>query len=198
MPDKDDLDLLLDSALASYADPGANSGLEQRVLAGLSMARETRKQPGRFELHRRRWLPVAAALSMAAGLLLVWLTLHTNEVGPKSEPQTAHTKRPLSTPAIPQVSPTIHPNTAQRHHRSVLRSALPPQDLATNAIPLPKRDVFPTPQPMTPQERALATVAAPTVPPVREAMAARALDTSPLDVAAIHVPPLEPPAETQR
>jgi hypothetical protein len=196
MPDKDDLDRLLDSALASYADPGADSGLEQRVLAGLSMARDPGEHQGLFEVHRRRWLPIAAALSMAAGVLLVWLTLHKNEVGPKSEPQKAQTKRPLSIPAIPQVSPTIHP--AQRHRRSVLRVTLPPQQLAANAIPLPKRDVFPTPQPMTPQERALATVAAPTVPPVREAMAARALDTSPLDVAAIHVPPLEPPDETQR
>ena len=32
MPEKDDLDRLLDSALSTYADPGPESGLEERVL----------------------------------------------------------------------------------------------------------------------------------------------------------------------
>src|SRR5450631_1222883 len=38
MPDKDDLDLLLDSALSTYADPGPRAGLEERVLSALNVA----------------------------------------------------------------------------------------------------------------------------------------------------------------
>ena len=46
MREKDDLDLLIDSALATYADPGPDSGLEDRLLVGLSAVRtETHRYP---------------------------------------------------------------------------------------------------------------------------------------------------------
>ena len=73
MHEKDDLDLLLDSALASYADPGREAGLERRVLAALATAQNLRV-PGSIFARSRRWMPWAIALSAAASLL-VWISI---------------------------------------------------------------------------------------------------------------------------
>ena len=49
MREKDDLDLLIDSALATYADPGPDSGLEDRVLVTLAAVRtETPRERARL------------------------------------------------------------------------------------------------------------------------------------------------------
>ncbi|HEX8812227.1 MAG TPA: hypothetical protein VF742_09575, partial [Terracidiphilus sp.] len=66
MPDprdnQDHLDLLIDSALSTYAEPRA--GLEARVLKHLAA------QPA-----RRRWLPFAIALPIAAACAIL-LVIH--------------------------------------------------------------------------------------------------------------------------
>src|SRR6185312_1147206 len=59
---RDQLDRVLDSALATYADPGPDSGLEQRILGRI--ANEATPAP------RRRWLAWSIALPVAAGLLI--------------------------------------------------------------------------------------------------------------------------------
>ena len=98
MPDHDDLDLLLRSAVSTYGDP--DSGLAQRVLARVSA--EVAPAP------RRRWLPWAIALPAAACLLLLLVL-----VGHKP----AHTPTSSRAPNLPI------PGTAARHRPCRTRPA---------------------------------------------------------------------------
>ena len=61
---------------------------------------------------------------------------------------------------------------------------------------LPKLDVFPAPAPLTPEERSLAAVADAGPPPQRDALieSQKNLDT-PLNIAALNIPPLAAPGE---
>jgi hypothetical protein len=64
------------------------------------------------------------------------------------------------------------------------------------AEPLPKLDFFPTPQPLTPQEQALAVIATQTPAPELKALIdAQKADDRPFPIAASHIPPFEPPDE---
>ncbi len=89
MPENDELDLLLDSALATYADPGPNSGLEQRVLAGLEAARRSGEHHPRAFAGTRRWLPWAIAVPVAASLLILWLSSTRFVRTPATQPRTS-------------------------------------------------------------------------------------------------------------
>jgi len=58
---------------------------------------------------------------------------------------------------------------------------------------LPKLDVFPTPQPMTPQEKALvASTARASKPQLLALVTAQQNPEGPVTIAAIQIPPLEP------
>jgi hypothetical protein len=192
--ERDPLDLLLDSALATYADPdlagGGDSGLEDRVLAALASARNSSDIP--VTNSRRRWLPWAIAIPIAACLLSLWLATSRGNHAPSTPLQQVHRSQP--TPALPTSSVSIASQSTP--HRTIPhnRSALPPSAaLTASAEPLPRLDVFPTPQPLTPQERALVAVAVQTPLPLRAALAqAQIQDDPPIRIAAIHIPPLEP------
>ena len=65
-----------------------------------------------------------------------------------------------------------------------------------NPPALPKLDVFPAPQPLTAEERALYSFATDVPEKQRQAVLnAQKNDNAPLDVAAIRIPPIELPAE---
>jgi hypothetical protein len=195
MREKDDLDLLLDSALATYADPGPDSGLEYRVLAALTAIRT--EPPAVLTPWPRRWLPWAIAVPIAAGLLLLWLSMARNKPLPASEPQQARQSAPapIAQPAAP--SNEVRRAVPRRHP---VRIPPPTSSVQTaQATPLPKLDVFPTPQPLTAEERALVDVVAQSPLPVREALVqAQTQDDSPVRIAAIHIPPLEPSDQGQQ
>ncbi|WP_058186068.1 hypothetical protein [Terracidiphilus gabretensis] len=174
MPDDRELDHLLDTALSTYAEP--REGLEARVLANLS-ARPT-----------RRWLPWIIALPIAACLLLL-LTLYPRH--DRTEPVRQAQHNPT-----PQMQPTPQSSTAQ----AALEPVRPPQPRTSIAhatrtapAPLPKLDVFPTPQPLSSQERALIRYVAHIPEPDRRALAAAEdQPIAPLAIAAIQIHPLEP------
>ncbi len=143
----DQLDRVLDPALATYADPGPDSGLEARILKRL--AEEGARAP------HRRWLAWAIALPAVAGVLLL-AVLFRPGAHPVSAPQQAQVSRrtaPKSRPTNRLVlgSAPVHrgriPLRARRPHAQVLEAS---------SAPLPKLDVFPTPEPVTPAEGALA------------------------------------------
>jgi len=192
MPEKDDLDLLLDSALSTYADPGPDSGLEQRVLAAVAAARV---EQGATAKPRRSWLPWAIALPVAAGLLILWLAIPKVVHSPVTPPRTADNNKPVNAPFV---SPPANPSQKLGHHSHpsgpAIHPAPPPQ--VAHAAPSPKLDVFPTPAPLSPEERALVTVAdAGPAAPRQALIEAQQQPDAPLSVAALNIPPLAQPDE---
>jgi hypothetical protein len=188
MHDHDDLDLLLRSALSTYGDP--DSGLTRRVLARVSA--EVAPAPS------RRWLFWSLALPAAACLLLFVVL---------SSPKPTHQPSGLVRQTFPfQDLPRItthtepsrapQPAVALRSKATLLKPR--PHRIAAGAkpAPLPKLDVFPTPRPLTPEERALVIFAAQTPEAERkDLIEAQKQFDAPLSIAAIQIPPLEPPQE---
>jgi hypothetical protein len=250
MRENDELDLLLDAALATYADPGPHSGLEERVVAALRGERGRRVASA-----PRRWV-WAVGIPIAASLLL-WIAAgrikHTTPIRPEQAHESRNSQAPLAGGPIAAVSgANAHPDsdsftrglkppppsepvssaTGRLREQSAAFAArlkscpvakpgpggdssqsadgCPPRKpdlpretyvMAINSdrmTILPKLDVFPTPQALTPEERALALVATRTPAPVRNALlAAQTQDDAPVRIAAIHIPPIEPPDEGQ-
>jgi hypothetical protein len=61
-------------------------------------------------------------------------------------------------------------------------------------VPLPKREVFPTPQPLSPEEQAFVEFAARAPETERQLfIEAQKRDDAPLSIAAIEIQPLDPP-----
>jgi hypothetical protein len=194
MREKDNLDLLIDSALATYADPGPDSGLEDRMVATLSRLHS--EKPRVRARWRRHWLPWAVAIPIAAGVLFLWLSPRRDKPLPASASQESRSAAPG--PIFPRAdsSSEARPKHPQRHAVRIAQPATQAQ--AAQAAPLPKLDVFPTPQPLTAEERALAVVITQTPLPARKALVeAQSLDASPVRIAEIHIPPLEPPDQGQ-
>ncbi len=198
MREKDDLDLLLDSALSTYADPGPDAGLEDRVLSALESARFHELPAMRMSPKpRRHWLAWAFALPVAVCLLLLWLftakTIHAPSTPTQQAQQTNHT------PGIaPAIAHEVSTRPSSQYAARTAVSARPPSNAqVANAVPLPKLDVFPTPQPMSAEERALSAVAAQTPLPLRKALAEAQQDDAPIHIASTHIPPLESLDERQ-
>ena len=194
MREKDDLDLLIDSALSTYADPGPDSGLEDRVLVTLAGVRTAAPRVGGG--WRRSWLPWAVAIPLAAGLLFLWLSPVRDKPLPASEPQAARVGAPTA------VAPHAGSSSEARcgvPHRHAVRTTQPTSPVqSAQTVPLPKLDVFPTPQPLTADERALVVVVTQTPLPAREALVeAQSLNHLPVRIAEIQIPPLEPPDQGQ-
>ena len=178
-----ELDRLIDSALGTYAEPAANGQLAQRVLARVA-ERAHRRGP--------MWLPWAIALPVAAGLLLLLVLSGSKPAQhPVDRANQAVPSPPLSNHIDASESPsTPHPVPAKRVTASRPRRA----ETATQSKPLPKLDVFPTPQPLTPAEKTLESYTAHASEAERKALveAQKRMD-APLSIAAIDIQPLEPP-----
>jgi hypothetical protein len=68
------------------------------------------------------------------------------------------------------------------------------RNLSRGVKTLPKLDVFPSPQPLSPEEKALVSFAARAPEPVRQALIdAQTQADAPLNIAAIEIQPLDPP-----
>jgi hypothetical protein len=191
MRENDELDLLIDSVLSTYGDPGPDSGLDQRVLARISSARASERVA---PASRRRWLPWVVGLPVAAGLLHFFFL-----AGPKTaSPPTSVAKGMAQTQQVPIVTA---PSEAASAHRSEpvssnghvpfnLRSRSGKQ--ASRTVALPKLDVFPTPQPLTAEEQALVAFAVRAPESERRSfIEAQKQAEAPLRIAAIEIPPLD-------
>jgi hypothetical protein len=219
----DELDRLLDSALARYADPGPDSGLENRILNRIAAEA--------VPVRRRRRLAWAIAAPVAAGLLLLAVLAGTRQFrAPLSiSPQTSNAGksaapdsgglaqrrairsgssgrdtpgpkgRPGSGLFAARINPCAFKTTGCRGPaKGSSPNAMPHRDgadLEAKSAPLPKLDVFPTPQPLSSQEEALVSFAAKAPERERESLiAAQQEEDAPLSIAAIEIKPLEPPA----
>ncbi|HEX5423947.1 MAG TPA: hypothetical protein VFW94_10385, partial [Candidatus Acidoferrales bacterium] len=195
-----------DSALATYADPGPDSGadrgLEQRIL--------TRIAAERHGPTRRRWLAWAVGLPAAAILLLfAGLSIARRTYAPSPASQQGH----ISSQHLPrwnqqaaekrgndlyQGTTSVVPKKHSKEQRALASEAAPHSRRAARAAQaerLPKLDVFPTPQPLSPEEQALVIFAADANKSERESLViAQQQANAPLHIAAIHIKPLQPPA----
>jgi hypothetical protein len=144
----DELDRVLDAALAKYAAVEPRTGLEERVLANLRSA---------TPLANGAWWKWSLAAALAAVLLIV-ITL-------------AWRSRAASHPAANHPTSTEHRNGGREkdvaHHdanSTPRRPRLAPRTHAPGSAPVvadvPKLDQFPSPHPLSEQEQILASYVA--------------------------------------
>jgi hypothetical protein len=124
--DRDELDDLIDGALSGYSDASPLEGLEERVLYRIHSAPGVRRAPWPRRLAFAA--PALAALLLAVVVQRPWW----NPLPPAPNPAPIHAALNPQPPA-PLPRPRIHPSRA-----------------------LPKQPSFPSPVPMTDEERALA------------------------------------------
>lgn len=191
MPERDDLDRLLDSALSTYAEP--RSGLEKRALARVMARVDEAHDVG--PAPRRRWLVWAVAIPLTACIALYVAISdvrqpHTN--GVQQAPKHEQASIPPSQ-APPQK--TLHaagPSKARVAARVIQH---PGTTAAVADAPGPKLDVFPAPQPLSAQEQALIALAKQSPELRQEALARAKQDDTPLRISEIQIPPISLPDE---
>lgn len=190
MPENDPLDRLIDSALATYADPSPGLALVQRALARVAA------EGGHARTHR--WLPWAIALPVATGLLILIMLSGSKPVH-RAPDRTNHAQ--ISQP--PHIATTgtgqlFLAHSAATQHVNTSRQQTPARRAAfvAKTAPLPKLNVFPTPQPLTPEEQALAEFAARASTSERQSLlTAQEQADAPLQIAAIQIQPIPPPTQ---
>jgi hypothetical protein len=187
MHEKDHLDRMLESSLSNYGDSGADSGLAERILGRVSSETKANKSaPG----WRNRFV-LWAALPAAACLLLTVLLLKS--AGPHVTHQSARSPQAASTSTGSKAPGVANATSAQKTTTSAIRRTQPLPTVAVARPPArPKLDVFPLPQPLSPEEQALYAFATQVPEEQRQAvLTAQKKDDAPLDIAAIHIQPLE-------
>jgi hypothetical protein len=172
-----ELDRLIDGALGTYAN--VDSGLEQRVLARVAAAHA----PAR----RRHWMVWTAALAAAACLLLFLLLEHRKPaLAPKD-----NANKTLHLQPAPKANRPQEPPAAQRTN-GPRRGSQPKAVTNSLAAQLPKLQVFPTPRPLSPAERALADFAMQAPDSARASLVeAQKQADAPISIAAIQIAPIQ-------
>lgn len=142
------LDRLLDAALAKYADANPRTGLEERILASLQS-----EQANEATASWWKWGLVAALAAVA--VLAIAVSLRFGKAGHPviANHPTLSMPDSLRVPVIPDVQPRDRESTA--HIRQVRRSVRHLPAPATVVTDGPKLDQFPSPQPLSEEERAL-------------------------------------------
>jgi hypothetical protein len=149
-------DQWLESALIQFGKAEPRVGLENRLLANL------RAERAQAYLRRRWWRALGIVASLAAILVAVRVEERDRERKPESTAATSTTNRAearelVQPRPIPQI---VHPATTHPAREVVRRRPAhrPTRDLAVASTP--KLAQFPSPQPLSEQERILASYVA--------------------------------------
>jgi hypothetical protein len=150
----DALNCELDAALAKYATVEPRAGLEQRVLTNLQAERE--------KIAFRAWwrgpvtVALAAAVTIGVGVSLMWRSARTSPVvsvdRPPTSVQSGGQDGPLLAGDVRNPPPLI--SSARRNETKRDRRRQPTVTAG------PKLEQFPSPQPMSEQEKILASYVA--------------------------------------
>ena len=182
----DELDRMIDAGLSTYGEPRA--GLDKRVLAAVAVARIPHTP--RLSNWRVWALGVPAAACILIGLFVAMrfvTTPHAHEV------QTAHaTAATAARNAVPFAAAG-----ALRHHatHASVRVSIHAHAPA-HAQSLPKREVFPTPQPLSPEMQALVTYLAEAPEKERQKLVEfQAQQDAPIRIAPIQISPIDASAK---
>ncbi len=149
------LDTRIDAAIRTYAEPAQVP--EARIVA-LKLLEQAREVEPRRQWPLWRWAIPAAVCLIAMAIAAVWI-FRTPRI-----PDAARTPAP---PRI--VTQTETPAPLIRRAR-LSAAKRPHRVLAAKSRPLPKLDVFPTPTPLSPQEKALVAFAEHAPPAVQRAV----------------------------
>jgi hypothetical protein len=141
------LDELLDSALSAYSEVEPRSGLETRILARVREAGSPVVQGPRS--WRWWWTGAAAAVAVLLG---VFLFVRYSVIQPAMDHVGQNTQpAPEVTPRTPDTAPVISAkNPSPRRGKRIPRQA---ETVALN--PEPRQTLFPTPTPLSEQEKLL-------------------------------------------
>ncbi len=152
---QDEFDRELDAALAQFAAVEPRAGLEERVLSNLRSA-AAEAAAGEAQDRRWWWWTLAAALT---AMIMVALTLAWRPEKPSGKPSvvaqhpggTMQNAPPAETKLVSAARGNlVPPHSAQTAHRSWHST---PSVVAADS---PKLDQFPSPQPLSAQEKILA------------------------------------------
>jgi hypothetical protein len=181
MKDRDDLDILLDTALATYVDPWTPLGLTSRIIAS-ARSIDSRRRPV-------KWLPWAVPALAALLLTVAFFARHVLTHRTALPPVAQLSPRPSV--HVPDPAVAIQQQTAVRSNSlrttKITHAAIPPR-------PLPRLEVFPTPTPLTSEEQALVALANRNPGDITQSFARNQTQpVEPLRIAAIQIPPLSPP-----
>jgi len=172
MPSDRELDRLIDDALSSYSATEAQPGLEHRILSHAL----AEPQPKRS----LAW-PWALAIP-AAACILVFLFFAGRHNSHRRTLEATATPAPAITTAAPRETPATDSFPSPRK-RSIPNKV--PTQPSTARETLPKEEVFPSPSPLTAEERAaIALVRDPPQMP-------RQIDTAGVEISPIHIAELQ-------
>lgn len=177
----EELDRMIDAGLSTYAEPRA--GLEQRVLAAVDAEREQRV----LAAQSPRWRMWAMGLATAACLLIA-ITVALR-IGEAPQPAGRQANNGAHTPAMHRaIAPEARTQAPVRiaAKRRVRRSD------EASLRRLPKKQLFPTPQPLSPEMQALVQYVANAPEKERKQFAqAQAQLDAPITIAPLRIAPLE-------
>ena len=139
----DELDRLLDAALKQYAAVRPREGLEGRILARIRSRTSEPESRARW-----RWLTAAAAVAL---VVIITLALR-----PHAKPQPTFAQHSSTPPAPKVAAATSQPRPAINRPKRRLHTVSETQV----AQALPKLDQFPSPQPLSEEEKLLASYVA--------------------------------------
>jgi hypothetical protein len=184
-----ELERLIRTSIASYGEPARDSELTRRILAQIAT-----EPPRLATLRLLRW---AVALPIAACLFVAFAFFELRVVhAPGNLADRAHVVAPPTNDSPVGLAQTP-PHQSPREKRPTMTRSGTKRQLDTvgaNAEPLPKLDVFPTPQPLTPAERALVAFASRAPAAERESLIdAQQQPNTPLTIAAIKIQPIDLP-----
>ncbi|HEY1945489.1 MAG TPA: hypothetical protein VGG97_00675 [Bryobacteraceae bacterium] len=165
---RDELDAILEKGIASYPEAEPLAGMEERIIARIGMA----KMPRRSVIGWRAVWAVGFAAVAITGLVLI----RTGQIEPRPVAVAVVNRPPHFEPTPVQISePQRRPHIAHVHRVRAL----------------PKGPVFPTPSPLTRQERLMVTLVS-----ENPDEAAQVLDSlrqghdEPIAIAPIVIPPI--------
>ena len=198
----EELDRLIDAELSTYAEP--RTGIEQRVLSAMAAVREDHGRAKEnmhlkphplwrlsgttnvvpFQSAGRVWaLILSAAACVLIAILVGMRFARTPRAGSEQAINGNHAPA-VNGAAAPEMRSTapVRVETAHRVRR----------DHALRKQRLPKQDIFPTPQPLTPEMQALVQFAARAPEKERQALVqAKAQMDAPLKIAPLRIAALD-------
>ncbi len=160
---RDELDRMIDGALADYSDVEPRVGLEERILNRARVARA----------RRRRMFAWGLAFAVAASVVVVGIGIRTEQ-------------RPVPKPAAVVKAANVAPPVP-----AIKRAArIPARVRAKRPKALPKLEQFPAPTPMTAEERAFVAFVKRDPTEAQQIFAEMQKRDEPIEIQPIQIPPL--------